>query len=85
MLECKTGNLILRRFVQTMAKKQKAAFELQKVEKRLRPAGPPVDRENITDEERYMFSKLGLKMHAFLLLGEPMTFLDSLCDATIRI
>lgn len=52
-----------------MAKKQRAELELEKVEKRLRPAGPPVDRELITEEEMHMYLKLGLKMKAFLLLG----------------
>ncbi|CAM6091463.1 unnamed protein product [Calypogeia fissa] len=65
---------IHRKVAITMAKKHKAELELEKVEKRLRPAGPPVDRENITEEERHMFSKLGLKMHAFLLLGRRGIF-----------
>lgn len=72
-------------FVQTLAKKKRAEIELHKVEKRLQPAGPPLDRENITEEERHMFSKLGLKMHAFLLLGELTMDLDSHCNQTVLI
>jgi hypothetical protein len=30
----------------------------------------PADKEMITEEERFMFKKLGLRMRAFLLVGE---------------
>lgn len=36
----------------------------------MRLAGAPIDREHLSDEERYMFQKLGLRMKAFLLLGK---------------
>ncbi|KAL2635271.1 hypothetical protein R1flu_006750 [Riccia fluitans] len=70
---------IERKLAITMAKKQKAVLELEKVEKRLRPAGPPLDRELITEEEMHMYLKLGLKMKAFLLLGRRGVF-----DGTIE-
>lgn len=48
----------------------KAERGLAKVEECLKPAEQRADLENITDEERFMFRKLGLKMKAFLLLGK---------------
>lgn len=42
-----------------MAKKQRAELVLEKVKKRLRPAGPPADSELITEEEMHMYLKLG--------------------------
>lgn len=44
-----------------------------KVEKDLELSGPPADAEYITDEERHMFRKVGLKMKAFLLIGVHRT------------
>ena len=35
----------------------------------MKPANRQVDPDSITDEERFMFRKLGLRMKAFLLLG----------------
>jgi len=34
------------------------------------PAGPDYDQETITDEERVMFRKVGLRMKPYLPLGE---------------
>ncbi|KAJ8764570.1 hypothetical protein K2173_006442 [Erythroxylum novogranatense] len=52
----------------------KAEQALSKVEGFLQPAERQADPESITDEERYMFRKLGLKMKAFLLLGRRGVF-----------
>jgi hypothetical protein len=55
--------------VQAIQKKERAERELAKVEHFMNPADAPVDREHITEEERYMFRKLGLRMKAYLLVG----------------
>lgn len=47
----------------------RAEQALSKVEESLKPSKQQADPESITDEERFMFRKLGLKMKAFLLLG----------------
>ncbi|XP_004291748.1 PREDICTED: chloroplastic group IIA intron splicing facilitator CRS1, chloroplastic-like [Fragaria vesca subsp. vesca] len=47
---------------------------LSKVEESLKPSKQQADPESITDEERFMFRKLGLKMKAFLLLGRRGVF-----------
>ncbi|XP_019083969.1 PREDICTED: CRM-domain containing factor CFM3A, chloroplastic/mitochondrial [Camelina sativa] len=52
----------------------KAERGLAKVEACLKPAEQREDPESITDEERFMFRKLGLKMKAFLLLGRRGVF-----------
>ncbi|CAA7012849.1 unnamed protein product [Microthlaspi erraticum] len=52
----------------------KAERALAKVEECLKPAEQRGDQESITDEERFMFRKLGLKMKAFLLLGRRGVF-----------
>ncbi|KAF2313934.1 hypothetical protein GH714_020726 [Hevea brasiliensis] len=46
----------------------KAGRALSKVEEFLKPAKRWADPESITDEERFMFRRLGLMMKAFLLL-----------------
>lgn len=43
-----------------------------KVELSLKPSEHKADPDSITDEERFMFRKLGLKMKAFLLLGRAL-------------
>lgn len=48
----------------------KAERVLGKVEIALKPTKDTKPRETITDEERFMFRKLGLRMKAFLLLGK---------------
>lgn len=48
----------------------KAERALSKVEENLKPLNQPADPNSITDEERFMFRKLGLRMKAFLLLGK---------------
>lgn len=52
----------------------KAEQTLSKVEEFLKPADQQLDPESITDEERFMFRKLGLRMKAFLLLGRRGVF-----------
>jgi hypothetical protein len=54
---------------QASQKKLKAESELAKLDSKMRLAGAPIDREHLSDEERYMFQKLGLRMKAYLLLG----------------
>ncbi|KAL7609811.1 hypothetical protein Lser_V15G14031 [Lactuca serriola] len=55
-------------------KLMKAEHALSKVEAFLDPADRPADPNSITDEERFMFRKLGLRMKAFLLLGRRGVF-----------
>ncbi|CAI0473235.1 unnamed protein product [Linum tenue] len=52
----------------------KAEQTLTKVEGYLKPSDRQADPESISDEERFMFRKLGLKMKAFLLLGRRGIF-----------
>ncbi|XP_078172329.1 CRM family member 3A [Carex rostrata] len=47
---------------------------LAKVEENLKPTVPLQEPETITDEERFMFRKLGLRMKAYLLLGRRRVF-----------
>ncbi|XP_057812790.2 CRM-domain containing factor CFM3, chloroplastic/mitochondrial isoform X2 [Cryptomeria japonica] len=65
---------IERKLELTQKKVAKAENELAKVEAFLLPAKPSSDQETITDEERFMFRKLGLRMGAFLLLGRRGIF-----------
>ncbi|KAL1200060.1 CRM-domain containing factor CFM3B [Cardamine amara subsp. amara] len=55
-------------------KLMKAERALAKVEEFLKPAEKRTDLEGITEEERFMFQKLGLRMKAFLLLGRRGVF-----------
>ncbi|KAL9684231.1 hypothetical protein QQ045_021666 [Rhodiola kirilowii] len=55
-------------------KLMKAEKALSKVEEFLKPAEREGDPETVTDEERFMLRKLGLKMKAFLLLGRRGVF-----------
>ncbi|XP_030533990.1 CRM-domain containing factor CFM3A, chloroplastic/mitochondrial [Rhodamnia argentea] len=52
----------------------RAERALSKVEEFLKPAEQRADPESISDEERFMFRKLGLRMKAFLLLGRRGVF-----------
>ena len=47
----------------------KAERALSKVKEFLKPVNRPADPDSITDEERFMFRKLVLRMKSFLLLG----------------
>ncbi|PON94506.1 RNA-binding, CRM domain containing protein [Trema orientale] len=51
------------------AKKLRAEKLLNKIEASMIPAGPDYDQETITDEERVMFRRVGLRMKAYLPLG----------------
>lgn len=51
------------------SKRSKADKELAKIRESWLPAGAPEDRETITDEERVMFRRLGLRMKPYLPLG----------------
>ncbi|KAJ6980692.1 CRM-domain containing factor CFM3A [Populus alba x Populus x berolinensis] len=68
---------IVRRLEKKLAfaqrKLRRAERALNKVEGFLKPSERQADPESITDEERFMFRKLGLRMKAFLLLGKNKT------------
>ncbi|GKU85835.1 hypothetical protein SLEP1_g452 [Rubroshorea leprosula] len=68
-----------RNLVLAEKKLMKAGKALSKVEDFLRPTERQPDPESITNEERFMFRKLGLRMKAFLLLGRRGVF-----DGTIE-
>ncbi|KAF5734519.1 chloroplastic group IIA intron splicing facilitator CRS1 chloroplastic isoform X1 [Tripterygium wilfordii] len=51
------------------AKKLRAERLLAKIEAAMIPAGPDYDQETVTDEERVMFRKVGLRMKPYLPLG----------------
>ncbi|CAK7327188.1 unnamed protein product [Dovyalis caffra] len=69
---------IVRRLEKKLAfaqrKLRRAERALNKVEGFLKPTERQADPESITDEERFMFRKLGLRMKAFLLLGRRGVF-----------
>ncbi|MED6205666.1 hypothetical protein PIB30_019787 [Stylosanthes scabra] len=54
---------------QAEAKKLRAERLLAKIEASMIPAGPDYDQETITDEERVVFRRIGLRMKAYLPLG----------------
>jgi hypothetical protein len=56
-------------YFQAKTKVAKAEMALAKVQKYLSPAELPTDLETVTDEERFLFRRIGLKMKAFLMLG----------------
>lgn len=45
------------------------------LENRESPQQSDIDKEGITDDEKYMLRKIGLKMKPFLLLGSSLFFL----------
>ncbi|KAJ9174041.1 hypothetical protein P3X46_017113 [Hevea brasiliensis] len=51
------------------AKKLRAEKLLAKIEASMVPSGPDYDQETITDEEKAMFRRVGLRMKAYLPLG----------------
>ncbi|XP_073006801.1 CRM-domain containing factor CFM3, chloroplastic/mitochondrial-like [Typha latifolia] len=61
------------------AKVAKAEKALAKVQEFLTPAELPTDLETVTDEERFLFRKMGLKMNSFLFLGRRGVF-----DGTVQ-
>lgn len=56
--------------MQALEKKEKAEKLLGNLERAERPQGQEIDKEGITQEERYMLRRIGLKMDPFLLLGD---------------
>ncbi|KAL8159415.1 LOW QUALITY PROTEIN: hypothetical protein V2J09_000952 [Rumex salicifolius] len=60
-------------------KLMKGEYALAKVEQFLNPSKREANPDSITDEERFMYRKLGLRMKAFLLLGRCGVF-----DGTIE-
>lgn len=60
-------------------KLHKAEKALAKVQEYLQPSAIPSDQEMITDEERFLFRKMGLSMKPFLLLGRRGVF-----DGTVQ-
>ncbi|KAL1325354.1 CRM-domain containing factor CFM3A, chloroplastic/mitochondrial isoform X2 [Arachis ipaensis] len=75
----KVVNKLERNLFLAERKVMRAERALMKVESSLMPSEPKSDPESITDEERFMFRKLGLRMKAFLLLGRRGVF-----DGTIE-
>lgn len=57
--------------LQANRKVMKAEKALRKVQDYLEPASLPNDLETLSDEERFLFRKIGLSMKPFLLLGNP--------------
>ncbi|KAJ1381076.1 YhbY-like superfamily [Sesbania bispinosa] len=55
-------------------KKAKAEKLLEELENAESPQEQEIDKEGITEEERYMLRKIGLKMKPFLLLGRRGVF-----------
>lgn len=64
---------------------ERAQLELNKVEAKTTPANVTLDKEHLSDGERYMYRKLGLKMKAFLLLGETLFFVYQTCMLAFRL
>lgn len=66
----------------------KAERALSKVEAFMTPAQRQAEPDSITEEERFMFRKLGLRMKAFLLLGKttPSTTFNlfRICDHSLE-
>ncbi|XP_068647810.1 CRM-domain containing factor CFM3, chloroplastic/mitochondrial [Aristolochia californica] len=58
-----------RKLAHAQEKVMKAEKDLCKVQNFLTPRELPTDLETITDEERFLFRKIGLSMKPFLLLG----------------
>lgn len=56
--------------LQVLEKKAKAEKLLEELDRVAESQKPEVDMEGITEEQRYMLRKVGLRMKAFLLMGE---------------
>ncbi|KAF5733989.1 CRS1 / YhbY domain-containing protein [Tripterygium wilfordii] len=70
--KAKTAGIVKRiehKLAVAQAKKLRAVRLLAKIEASMIPAGPDYDQETITDEERVMFRKVGLRMSPYLPLG----------------
>jgi hypothetical protein len=62
-----------RKLILAKTKVIKAEKALAKVQEFLSPAELPTDLETVTDEERFLLRRIGLKMKAFLMLGTTGT------------
>lgn len=72
-------NNLKRKLISAKTKVAKAERALAKVQEFLSPAELPTDLETVTDEERFLFRRIGLKMRAFLMLGRREVF-----DGTVQ-
>ncbi|MQM15278.1 hypothetical protein Taro_048221 [Colocasia esculenta] len=57
-----------------LEKKEKAEELLEELEQSIGPSKSELDKEAISEEERFMLRKVGLRMKAFLLLGRRGVF-----------
>lgn len=57
----------------------KAERLLAKVEAGMVPVGPSDDREMITEEERSVFRRIGLRMKSYLPMGQHVSSFFFLC------
>ncbi|KAK6928239.1 RNA-binding, CRM domain, partial [Dillenia turbinata] len=62
------------KLAKALEKKEKAERVLAQLDLSEIPQEPEVDKEGITEEERYMLRKVGLRMKPFLLLGRRGVF-----------
>lgn len=60
---------------QALQKKERAMAELAKIDAKTNPTDAPLDKEFLSEAERYMYRQQGLKHKGYLLLGE---FLSSI-------
>lgn len=70
--KAKTARLVKRtehKLAIAQAKKLRAESLLSKIETTMVPSGPDFDQETISEEERVMFRRVGLRMKAYLPLG----------------
>ncbi|XP_073149156.1 CRM-domain containing factor CFM3A, chloroplastic/mitochondrial [Henckelia pumila] len=72
-------NSVQRKLAFAKHKMKKAEKSLQKVLGNQEPANLPTDLETLTDEERFLFRKMGLSMKRYLVLGRREIF-----DGTIE-
>ncbi|CAN6182069.1 unnamed protein product [Urochloa humidicola] len=72
-------NNLKRKLILAKTKIAKAERALAKVQEFLSPAELPTDLETVTDEERFLFRRIGLKMRAFFMLGRREVF-----DGTVQ-
>lgn len=59
---------------QAQSKKLRAETLLAKIESSMLPVSPSDDQETITEEERSVFRRIGLRMKAYLPIGELPIF-----------
>ena len=71
--------------MQTLVKKEKAEQLLSELEKSVESPLVEPDREAISEEERYMLRKVGLRMKPYVLLGQLPNVALYLCLVSDRI